>query len=85
MYLGGNGYYWVTIRDRRRPHIIEVRRGQAGTRAWSSLPGEAHHSSTGEPGGLWRHRGRSPNELVGVRFIGQGYDDISSTHVTEMV
>ena len=25
MYLGGNGYYWVTAHDLSRPHCIEVR------------------------------------------------------------
>ena len=28
MYLGGNGFYWVTGVDPERPHVIEVRRGQ---------------------------------------------------------
>lgn len=72
MYLGGNGYYWVTSVDRERPHVIEVRRGVAGTRTWTSHPGELFHSSTGELGGLWRHRGKSPNQLVGVGFKAMG-------------
>lgn len=72
MYLGGNGFYWVTSVDENSPHIIEVRRGFAGTRDWSSEPGELYHSTTGEMGGLWRHRGRSPNQLVGVGFGGVG-------------
>ncbi len=71
MYLGGNGFYWVTSQDRHRSHIIEVRRGHAGTRTWESEPGETSHSTTGEPGGLWRYRGRPPNALVGVGFSGQ--------------
>ncbi|MDO8213111.1 N,N-dimethylformamidase beta subunit family domain-containing protein [Conexibacter sp. CPCC 206217] len=74
MYLGGNGFYWVTSVDRERPHVIEVRRGNAGTRTWDSRPGEVHHSTTGEPGGLWRHRGRAPNRLVGVGMASQGWD-----------
>lgn len=73
MYLGGNGFYWVTSINPQRPHVIEVRRA-AGTRAWMAAPGEYHHSTTGEPGGLWRHRGRPPQRLVGVGFTGQGYD-----------
>ena len=40
MYLGGNGFYWVTTIDPERPHLAEVRRGINGTRAWSSRPGE---------------------------------------------
>jgi N,N-dimethylformamidase len=71
MYLGGNGFYWVTSIDPGRPHVAEVRRGVNGSRAWTSAPGEAHHSTTGEPGGLWRYRGRPPNALVGVGFTAQ--------------
>jgi N,N-dimethylformamidase len=74
MYLGGNGFYWVTSVDPDRPHVIEVRRGNAGTRTWDSPPGEIHHASTGEPGGLWRHRGRAPNALVGIGMASQGWD-----------
>ena len=71
MYLGGNGFYWVTSVSADKPHVIEVRRGFNGTRAWESAPGEAHHSTTGEPGGLWRYRGRPPNRLAGVGFTAQ--------------
>ena len=74
MYLGGNGFYWVTARDRQRPHLIECRRGQVGVRAWSSEPGENHLSTTGEQGGLWRLRGRAPNRLVGIGMAAQGTD-----------
>ncbi len=73
MYLGGNGFYWVTSVDPKRPHIVEVRRGIAGTRAWDSAPGECYHSTTGELGGLWRHRGKTPNRLVGVGFGAMGW------------
>jgi N,N-dimethylformamidase len=73
MYLGGNGHYWVTSIDPERPHLIEVRRGHAGSRVWESAPGEEHHSTTGERGGLWRHRGRPPNNLLGVGFAAQGW------------
>ncbi len=71
IYLGGNGFYWVTSIDPRRPYLAEVRRGINGTRAWTSLPGELRHQSTGEQGGLWRYRQRSPNALVGVGFTAQ--------------
>jgi N,N-dimethylformamidase len=74
MYLGGNGLYWVTSVDPVRPWVIEVRRGHAGTRSWECQPGEVHHQSTGEPGGLWRHRGRPPQTLLGVGFTAQGFD-----------
>lgn len=72
MYLGGNGFYWVTGMDNDRTHLIEVRRGHAGTRTWESPPGEAYLSTTGEPGGLWRHRGKAPQKLVGVGFAANG-------------
>ena len=73
MYLGGNGFYWVTGTSDNAPHIIEVRRGINGTRAWTSHPGEVHLSTTGELGGLWRNRGRFPNRMVGVGFTSQGW------------
>jgi N,N-dimethylformamidase len=75
MYLGGNGHYWVTAVDPGRPHMIEIRRANSGGRTWESAPGEAYLSSTGEPGGLWRHRGRPPNRLLGVGFSAQGADE----------
>jgi hypothetical protein len=66
MYLGGNGFYWVTSHDPKRPHRIEVRRGVQGCRAFE-LPGaEFVHSMTGEQGGLWRARGRAPNYTFGI-------------------
>jgi N,N-dimethylformamidase len=72
MYLGGNGFYWVTTLDRHTGHMIEVRRGRAGSRTWTGLPGEQHHTDTGEPGGHWRDRGRAPQVLTGVGFSAQG-------------
>jgi N,N-dimethylformamidase beta subunit-like, C-terminal len=72
MYLGANGFYWITSRD---GHWIETRRGRGSTRTWASRPGEEHHSTTGEPGGLWRHRGRAPNRLVGIGMTSQGWDE----------
>jgi N,N-dimethylformamidase len=74
MYLGGNGFYWVTSIDPARPEVIEVRRGKRGTGSWRSAVGEYHHSTTGELGGLWRDRGREPQKLVGVGMAAQGFD-----------
>jgi N,N-dimethylformamidase len=76
MYLGGNGFYWVTGFSQSDPNVIEVRRW-GGTEAWTSQPGEYHLSFTGELGGLWRNRGRPPQKLVGVGFIAQGLDESS--------
>lgn len=74
MYLGANGFYWVAIPHPEKPHLLEVRRGNSGTRAWESEPGETRHAFTGEPGGIWRHRGRAPQKLFGVGFSGEGFD-----------
>jgi len=73
LYLGGNGFYWVVTVSDDHSHI-ELRRGQAGSRTWESAPGELFHGMTGEPGGLWRHRGRAPNRLVGIGFTSIGMD-----------
>ena len=73
MYLGGNGFYWVTTIDERPPHAVEVRR-YGGTRSWEGDPGEQNHSMTGEVGGLWRSRGRPPHALAGIGFTAQGWD-----------
>lgn len=72
MYLGGNGFYWVTSLDPERPHQLEVRRGNAGSRSSDSPPGELCHSTTGEPGGIWRHFGYVPQRLVGVGVTALG-------------
>ncbi|MFI7067661.1 N,N-dimethylformamidase beta subunit family domain-containing protein [Kribbella sp. NPDC050124] len=71
MYMGGNGFYWVTSLNRTATYT-ELRRHD-GTEAWQAAPGEYYHSTTGEYGGLWRFRGRPPQELVGVGFSAQGF------------
>jgi N,N-dimethylformamidase len=73
LYLGGNGFYWVTSIDPDRPWIVEVRRDNSGLRSWDAPIGERNHVHTGEPGGLWRYRGRGPNTLVGVGFATEGF------------
>jgi N,N-dimethylformamidase len=77
MYLGGNGFYWVTSFHPAKPHLIEVRRGESGSRAWQARPGEYFHSTSGERGGLWRNRARAPQKLVGVGFGAEGFDHSS--------
>jgi N,N-dimethylformamidase len=74
MYLGGNGFYWVTSFHPEKPHLIEVRKAEGGSRAWQARPGEYFHSTTGERGGVWRNRARAPQKLVGVGFAAQGFD-----------
>ncbi|MGH3588995.1 MAG: N,N-dimethylformamidase beta subunit family domain-containing protein, partial [Pseudonocardia sp.] len=71
-YLGGNGYYWVVSFHPELPHVMELRRGEGGTRSWQARPGEYHHATTGERGGLWAGRGRAPQKLFGVGFSAQG-------------
>jgi N,N-dimethylformamidase len=72
MYMGGNGFYWVTVPD-ASGRYIEVRR-RDGTEHWQGAPGEHHHAITGEPGGLWRFRGLAPQQFFGVGFTAQGFD-----------
>ncbi|KAL8704648.1 MAG: hypothetical protein Q9201_002182 [Fulgogasparrea decipioides] len=72
LYLGGNGFYWVTTHDPARPHRIEVRRAEAGCRTFELPQGIWHHSLSGELGGLWRSRGRPPNCLVGLGSCAMG-------------
>ncbi len=74
MYLGGNGFYWVTVIAPHQPHIVEVRRW-GGIRAWDASPGEYYLSTTGELGGLWRYRGRAPQRIAGIGFTAQGFDN----------
>ena len=74
IYTGGNGFYWRTAFHDTLPGVIEVRRGETGTRTWEAHPAEMHLSFTGEPGGLWRSSGRAPQRLVGVGFASEGFD-----------
>ncbi len=74
IYMGGNGFYWRTAFHESLPGVIEVRRGESGTRTWEGHPAERHLSFTGEPGGLWRSSGRAPQRLVGIGFASEGFD-----------
>ena len=53
---------------------MEVRKGEAGMRAWQAKPGELYHQTSAERGGLWRLRGRPPQKLTGVGFTTEGFD-----------
>ncbi len=75
MYLGGNGYYWVTGTRKDEPHCIEVRKLDTGSRAWQAEPGEGYLASTGQKSGLWRSRGRAPQKIVGLGFTTEGMDE----------
>lgn len=71
IYMGGNGFYWVTACDPDDEQIIEIRRW-GGSEAWRALPGEYHLSFSGEQGGLWRNNGRAPQKTVGVGMVAAG-------------
>jgi N,N-dimethylformamidase len=74
MYMGGNGFYWVTNWHPEKSHVIEMRRGETGIRAWQAAPGELHLQTNGERGGIWRWRGRAPQKVFGVGFATEGFD-----------
>ena len=74
MYIGGNGYYWVTATCPDDPSCVEVRKLDAGSRAWQAEAGEGYLASSGERSGLWRSRGRAPQKLVGLGFSTEGFD-----------
>lgn len=73
-YLAGNGYYWVVAFRPDEPGIMEVRKLDAGSRAWQARPGECYLATTGERSGLWRLRGRPPQKIVATGFASEGMD-----------
>lgn len=66
---------WTSVTDPKRPHRIEVRRGDQGCRSFSLPAGERIHSLNGAQGGLWRGRGRTPNLLFGIGSCAFGTSD----------
>lgn len=72
LYLAANGFYWITVPHPENPNIIEVRKGDNGTRAWTINPGEYCNAFDGKHGGLWRVRGRAMSKLLGVTFTSFG-------------
>lgn len=77
MYMGGNGFYWITALDGTRTYT-ELRRHE-GTEAWQAAPGEFYHNTDGEFGGLWRFRGTPPQEILGVGFAAQGFGHVTGS------
>lgn len=65
MQLSGNNAYWVTQVD-EDSGTVEVRRQGPAQRMWDPEPGEGYLSTSGERGGLWRHRGRSAHTWLGA-------------------
>ncbi len=82
MYLGANGFYWVTAWHPDRPWVMEVRKAESGSRAWQARPGEYYLASTGERSGVWRCRARAPQKLFGVGFTAEGFD--RSSHFRQL-
>ena len=74
MYLGGNGFYWIVSYHPEKPHVMEIRRSEAGTRPHQAPAGEYYLATNGELGALWRNKGRPPQRLFGVGFTAQGFD-----------
>lgn len=73
MYLGGNGFYGIVSVDPERPYFVELRRW-GGSWPFELPSGERYHNTTGEPGGIWRNRGRPPQQIVGVGSCSAGFD-----------
>jgi N,N-dimethylformamidase len=74
IYMGANGFYWVTGVDPTGT-FIEVRR-RDGTEAYQIPPGESMMTTTAEEGGLWRFRGMAPQAVVDTGFTAQGFDTL---------
>ena len=74
LYLGADGFYWCSQYHPENGNIIEVRKGEAGTRAWTANPGEYNNAFDGKFGGMWRARGRIPSKVCGLTFTAYGFD-----------
>jgi N,N-dimethylformamidase len=77
MYLGSNGFYWIIAWHPEKPHLMEVRRAELGSRAWQARAGEYYMQLNGERSGLWRGRGRAPQKVFGTGFTAEGFDHSS--------
>ena len=71
-YLAANGFYWISVAHPDNPNIMEVRKGDNGSRAWTIAPGEYCNAFDGKHGGLWRVRGRAMSKLLGTSFTSFG-------------
>ena len=77
MYLGSNGFYWIIAWHPDKPGLMEVRKGEYGSRAWQARPGEYWLQLNGERSGIWRGRARPPQKLFGTGFTAEGFDHSS--------
>ena len=65
MYMGANGFFWVTSHHQELPGVIEVRR---------LMPeGETFHEFDGVSGSLWALNDRAPQKLLGVGFVAMAF------------
>lgn len=83
MYMGANGFFWVTDFLDGGRDAIEVRRGYAAQRNWTSHPAEVHQATTGKQGAAWRHRGRDQNPVFGIGMAAAGWGRASGYQRTE--
>lgn len=74
LYLGGDGFYWCTSIHPDNENIVEIRKGEAGNRAYTTDPGEYSQAFDGGFGGMWRARGRAPSKTCGLTFAAYGFD-----------
>ncbi|CAI2936819.1 N,N-dimethylformamidase (plasmid) [Aminobacter niigataensis] len=72
LYLAANGFYWAVVPHPSNPALMEVRKGDNGSRAWTINPGEYCNAFDGKHGGLWRVRGRAMSKQLGVVFTSFG-------------
>jgi N,N-dimethylformamidase len=77
MYLGANGFYWIANWHPEKPHLMEVRKAEYGSRAWQANPGEYYLQTNGERSGLWRGKARAPQKTFGTGFTAEGFDESS--------
>ena len=73
MYLGGNGFYWVTTFPSPLPGAIEVRKGP-GVGGTKIADYERYHAFEEINGGLWATNGQPPQLLMGVGMSGVPLD-----------
>jgi len=64
MYLGGNGFFWVTSYHSQLAGAVEVRKDVLYPGIHP--PHERHHAFDGQSGGLWSHNARPAQLLMGV-------------------
>ena len=71
MYMGGNGFHWVTSYHSQLPGVIEMRKFGVSAKKWTERDYyELRHSSDSVIGGFWKDNERPSNQIVGVLYNG---------------